>query len=208
MSSAILKSLLCLFFLCAAWYTDQFYKRDWPFGWWWKRGLKSAFFPIPSNQTRPGKAFIPTDFSCRGLAVTLSLKQLLLLVLQAPNPNPIHQPGWTSSHGRISLPKAVLWVFGPCNTESQFSLVSASLQALHPLFIVVHTQLQCWPVGSCSRMRTTAGKAGIPGKDMKSQLCRGGNFTTTWQEEVLTPLNWPLFCKALCNTSKPFKYIG
>lgn len=131
MSSAILKSLLCLFSSVLPDTLTNFIKGIGLLGMLSQmlveKRSKICLFPYTSNQTRPGKAFIPTDFSCRGLAVTLSLKQLLFLVLQAPNPNPIYQPGWTSSHGRISLPKAVLWVFGPCNTESQFSLVSASL---------------------------------------------------------------------------------
>lgn len=126
---------------------------------WWKRSLKLPFSPTPSHQTYPGKASIPTAFSCRGLAVMQSLKQLLLLVLQVPNPNPIYWPGWTPSCGRINLPELFPRSSGPVTGNLNYHL---SQQVSSPYTLLVHAQLQRWPGPSCRKRRITAGKASIP----------------------------------------------
>lgn len=171
---------------------------------------KTPIFAYALKQTCPGKASLPTAFSCRGLAVTQNLKQLLFLVLQVPNPSPIYKLGWTTSHGRINLPKLLHRALGPVTGNLNFPLPQ-QVSNPAPLLVLVHTQLQHSPVPRYMTIRIAAGESWHPKQErrhVEPQVCRAQNFTTPGQQKVLTPLLIPILQspESLC-LSNIFKYF-
>lgn len=107
-----------------------------------------------------------------------SLKELLLLVPQVPNPNLTYEPGRTLSQGCINLPKLLSRSLGPVTGNLIFHL---SQQVSSP-----YTLCSCWSTRSYStdqfqvvrKEELQQGKWHPDQKQrhMKSQLCRAGNF--------------------------------
>lgn len=224
MSSVILKSFLC-FFLQAAWYTDQFYKKDWltggldsgqtelafsvcSFRCWWKTDLKLPFSPVPSNKPGclPRKGI--SSYSLPAEAWLLHRVWVRCCFWFSRSPA---QGRYTSQDGQHHMDASIYptspQVFGSCNRESQLSRASATLWTLHPLLVLVHTQLQHWPPQGVRQQELQQGKDGIPNKRENTQKPKSAEHKTLPLQGNKTCWHcyWSLFCKALSNKFKHFE---